>query len=215
MIKIKFKLVIFWCLVSVVAVIFFLVSQFNIFSLSPEQVKTFLPRDMDACHKLMECHLQPGDILIRRLSTSRTKLFQSLFKPYFTHTAFYYGDGLLIEAVGNEPNSANDIQIDNLSLSDWAGDLEGWVIIRPTISKQKINIIKNNLKAIADDAGYTFGVGDKKTSCAELIFAELNNSGVVFRDKSVPKVVTPDFLFQYTAKKSNQFVIIGYGFNEK
>lgn len=215
MIKIKFKLVIFLCLVFAVAVIFFLVSQFNIFSLSPEQVKALLLGDTAVCQKLIDCHLQPGDILIRRLSTSRTKLFQSLFKPYFTHAAFYYGDGLLIEAVGNEPNSANDIQVDNLSFSDWAGDLEGWVIVRPKISEQKINIIKNNLKAIADDAEYTFGVGDKKTSCAELIFTELNNSGVIFRDKSVPQVVTPDFLFQYMAKKSNQFVIIGYDFNEK
>ena len=67
------------------------------------------------CHELSKCQLIPGDILIRKHATERTRLFEVLFNPYFTHTAFYYGDGQIIEAVGNESNSVDDVRMDNFS----------------------------------------------------------------------------------------------------
>jgi hypothetical protein len=189
--------------------------EFHIFTLSIGQVKSLLPKEAVRYDKLGDCPLLPGDILIRRHITQRVRLYATMFNPYFTHTAFYYSDGRLIEAVGNEKNSVDDIQIDDFLKSDWATEpLEGWVVIRPKISENDIETIRTCLKAIAADPSYTFGIGKNKTSCAELIFDQFVKDGLIIRDKKIPRAITPDFLYQYALGHPVLFEVVGYNFNQ-
>jgi hypothetical protein len=210
----SFKWILYGSLFVLIVVVLYLLSQFRVFTLSQQQVARLWPQGAVSCRQLVNCQLRAGDILIRRHATQRTRLFQALFKPYFTHAAFYYGDGQLVEAVGTESNRANDIQVDNFFSSDWSTDsLEAWVVIRPEIEPKTIQLIRNNLKTIADDPSYTFGLGDKKTSCAEIIFDQFVINRIIIRDKYMPRVITPDFLFQYALQRPGLFTVIGYNFN--
>lgn len=104
----------------------------GIFRLSAEQVFQSLPDTAGKCKTIGDCELLPGDILVRRYITNRTRLFDTLAHPYFTHAAFYLGGGKIVEAVGTENSAEDDIQIAELSNSDWfdAGT-ENFAIIRP------------------------------------------------------------------------------------
>ncbi|MCK5027264.1 MAG: hypothetical protein KAS07_02500 [Candidatus Pacebacteria bacterium] len=149
--------------------------------------------------------------------TPRTELFDKLANPFFTHSAFYFGDSKIVEAIGTEKNPQDDIQITTLSKSDWLNsDIDNFIIIRPKNYSQKLAIIKNNLENIAEDPDYTFGLpkqGHKKTTCADIIFQQLLTEKVV-QISNPPKIITPDYLFWLTNDNPNKFKIIGYNFQE-
>lgn len=185
----------------------------GIFRMSPTQVLVSLSSSIPQCKKIADCKLLPGDILIRRYITSRTWLFDTFTHPYFTHSAFYLGNDNLIEAVGTEKNRENEIQIESLSKSDWLNsDINDFVVIRPKNYMGKLNVIENDLKNIAEDPNYRFGLpkqGYKQTTCADLIFKQLLDKKIV-RAFYVPKIITPDYLLWVTAKDAGNFEIVGY-----
>lgn len=182
----------------------------NIFRLSEKEVNSSLNNKRLECISIKKCTLLPGDILIRKYTTKRTWLIEKIANPYFTHSAMYLGNDQIIEAIGNEKNSKDDIQIDTLSKSDWMDtDIEKLIIIRPLNINTKFTIIKENLENIAKDPDYTFGLpkqGNKKTTCSELIFEQLKNEDLLPKEK-YPELITPDYLF-YIATNNNYFKII-------
>lgn len=185
----------------------------NIFRLSSDQISSFLIDAKPQCKKLGDCKLLSGDILIRRYITSRTWLFDKVTNPYFTHSAFYLGDDQLVEAVGFEKNPEDDIQIAELSKSDWLNfDVDNFIVIRPRNYSRKLDNIKNNLKNIAEDPDYIFGLpkeGRKKASCADFIFKQLSDENII-RVSNAPKIITPDYLFWLAKNNPDDFEIIGY-----
>lgn len=185
----------------------------SLYRLSPEQVSISLTKNPSQCKKIIDCKLLPGDILIRRYITKRIWLVDKLANPYFTHSAFYLGDNKLVEAIGKERKSENDIQIATLSLSDWVNsDIYNFVIIRPKKYSTKLESIKNNLLNIAEDRDYTFGLpkhGQKKTTCADLIFHQLFTHDII-QAPNTPNIITPDYLFWVTGYDQINFEIVGY-----
>ena len=202
-------------------ILFFLIFSFysghkfynNIFRLSLDQISTSLHKTVSRCKKIVDCKLLPGDILIRRYITQRTWLVDKLAHPFFTHSAFYLGSDQLVEAVGTEKNSRDDIQIDILSKSDWLNfDVDNFVIVRPKNYSSKLDAIKTDLKNIAEDANYIFGLpkqGYKRTTCADLIFKQLANKNII-TVSGEPQIITPDYLFWFAANNPADFEIIGY-----
>lgn len=185
----------------------------SIFRLSYSQINSSLVGIEAKCKKISDCELLPGDILIRRYITSRTWLFDKIAHPYFTHLAFYLGDDRLVEAVGKEKNPKDDIQIAILSKSDWLNsDINNFVIIRPKNYSNKLDTIKNNLKNIAEDPNYVFGLpegGRKKATCADLIFNQLRIENIIVTSDA-PRIITPDYFFWLTKESPKDFEIIGY-----
>jgi len=185
----------------------------SIFRLSLDQVSNSLVPIVPQCKKVIECKLLPGDILIRRYITSHTWSFDKFINPYFTHTAFYLGNGYLVEAIGTQKNSEDEIRIVTLEESDWLNtNMDNFVIIRPKNYSLKLDIIENNLKNIAEDADYIFGFpkqGHKRAMCADLIFGQLSDQNII-NDPNSPKIITPDYLFWATKNNPNDFEIIGY-----
>ena len=185
----------------------------SIFRLSSAQISNSLNNEVPQCKKIIDCKLLSGDILIRRYITKRTWLVDKLAHPYFTHSAFYLGNDQIVEAVGTEKNSKDDIQIGILSKSDWLNfDVDNFVIIRPKNYSLKLDVIKSNLKNIAEDSDYIFGLpkhGNKKATCADLIFQQLLDEKVI-RVTNVPKIITPDYLFSVAKNNPDDFEIIGF-----
>ncbi|MCX6717437.1 MAG: hypothetical protein NTU76_02060 [Candidatus Taylorbacteria bacterium] len=141
----------------------------NTFRLSQNQISTFLSGTISPCRKIADCTLLPGDILIRRYITERTWIFDKFIHPYFTHSAFYLGNDQIVEAVGTEKNPEDEIQIATLSKSDWLDiRVNNFVIIRPKYSTAQLDTINENLKKIAEDPDYKFGLpkmGYKRATC--------------------------------------------------
>lgn len=189
----------------------------NIFRLSSSQVSYSLSDIKSKCKEIVNCKLLPGDILIRRYITKRTWIIDKLANPYFTHSAFYLDGNQLVEAVGTEKNPRDDIQITTLSKSDWLNsDINNFVIIRPKNYSLKLEVIKSNLKNIAEDPDYTFGLpkqGHKNATCADLIFKQLFNEKII-NTSNVPEIITPDYLFGVIKNDPNNFEIIGYNIQE-
>lgn len=189
----------------------------SIFRLSYSQINSSLIGIEAKCKKISDCELLPGDILIRRYITSRTWLFDKIARPYFTHLAFYLGDGQLVEAVGKEKSPKDDIQIAILSKSDWLNsDVNNFVIIRPKNYSNKLDDIENNLRNIAEDPDYVFGLpkkGHKRATCADLIFNQLfiENVNVI---SNAPRIITPDYFFWLTRDNPKDFEIIGFNIEE-
>ncbi len=185
----------------------------DIFRLSSTQVLDFLSDTKSQCKKIVDCKLLHGDILIRRYITNRTWIVDKFAHPYFTHSAFYLGDDKIVEAVGTEKNPEDEIQIATLSKSDWMNsDVNNFVIIRPKNYYSKLDVIKSNLKNIAEDKDYGFGLpkqGYKRATCADLIFQELFEEKVI-NISNVSKIITPDYLFWVTKNDPINFEIIGY-----
>lgn len=216
--KLSYKLL---ALIILVGILCFLIFKFylnhkfytDIFRLSSAQISNSLITTKPQCIRLRDCKLLPGDILIRRYITSRTWLFDQVIHPYFTHSAFYLGDDQLVEAIGTEKNSKDDIQIDTFSKSDWLNlDMNDFVIIRPKNYSLKLNTIKNNLINIANDPDYIFGLpekGLKRTACADIIFEQLFNEKMVTVPQKL-KIITPDYLFWLFITNQNDFEIVGY-----
>jgi len=185
----------------------------SIFRLSSAQISNSLNNEVPQCKKIIDCKLLSGDILIRRYITKRTWLVDKLAHPYFTHSAFYLGNDQIVEAVGTEKNSKDDIQIGILSKSDWLNfDVDNFVIIRPKNYSLKLDVIKSNLKNIAEDSDYIFGLpkqGNKKATCADLIFQQLLDENIV-HVSNAPKIITPDYLFSVAKNNPDDFEIIGF-----
>jgi len=185
----------------------------DIFRLSYNQVQKSLSTKISPCKKIIDCKLVSGDILIRRYITERTWLVDKLAHPYFTHSAFYLGDDQIVEAIGTEKNPKDEIQIATLSKSDWLySDVKNFVIIRPKYTTEKLETIKRNLKNIAEDPDYKFGLPqqeNKRATCADLIFKQLYDANIV-NVSSVPRIITPDYLFWLSIQNQRDFEIIGY-----
>jgi hypothetical protein len=201
--------------------LFFLLSGVNlayrtyssIFRLSINQISNSLPVLASHCKIINDCKLLPGDILIRRYITQRTWLVDKLAHPYFTHSAFYLGDDQIVEAVGTEKNPEDEIQTAILSKSDWSDiDVKNFVVIRPQYTGTELKIIKDNLKKIAGDPDYKFGLpgsGYKRATCADLIFNQLLNERVISISNS-PEIITPDYLFSLATKNPDKLEIVGF-----
>lgn len=185
----------------------------NMFRLSSYQVSTSLHRVTTKCKKIRDCNLSPGDILIRRYVTERTRVFDKLAHPYFTHAAFYLGNDKIVEAVGTERKPENEIQIATLSKSDWFDtELTSFVIVRPKYSTGTLEDISKSLVNVANDSDYKFGlpeVGEKRTTCADLIFKQLVDKNIITISNS-PEVTTPDYLFSLAMNNPSTFHVEGY-----
>lgn len=190
----------------------------SIFKLNAEQVSGSLAGVNHQCSKITDCVLLPGDILIRRYLTKRTWLPDKIFNPYFTHSAFYVGNDQMVEAGGVENDPKDDIQISSFSRSDWLNNgIEDWVILRPNYhTVAKLDTIIRNLKYIAEDPSYEFGLqkfGYKRATCADLIFKQLVDESVL-EIPNAPKIITPDYLFWAGMNNPNNFKIVGYRVTE-
>lgn len=184
----------------------------NIFRLSKDTVTNSLNKQTSQCSNIIDCQLLPGDILIRRYITQKTRLVDKVLHPYFTHSAFYLGQGQIIEAIGQEKTHADEIRITNLTNTDWIDStMESWVIIRPKkITPSSLEIINNNFQIIANDPDYRFGIpknNNKKTTCADLIYQQLIKQNII-KDSVPPKYITPDYLYWLAINKPNDFEII-------
>lgn len=189
----------------------------SIFRLSSGKIFDSLTYIKPQCKKVDDCKLLPGDILIRRYITSRTWLVDKLAHPYFTHSAFYLGDDQLVEAVGTEKYPKDDIQIDIFSKSDWLNfDVNNFVIIRPKNYSSKLDAIKTDLKNIAEDQDYIFGLpkeGYKRATCANLLFKQLVDKKIITISNK-PQIITPDYLFWLAINNPVDFEIIGYSISK-
>lgn len=203
---VTFFVIIFFCI--------YLINQIysSIFRVTPIQVSSYLQETDYKCETISECELLPGDILIRRYITSRTQVMDRMIDPYFTHSSFYLGSDTIVEAVGEEKNSEDEIKIVKLSESDWFNsNIDSFVIIRPINYSSKIDKIIYDLKNIAEDPDYVFGLpktGQKRATCADLIFQQLLSNRLIENQK-IPRIITPDYLF-WALKNSTNFKIIGY-----
>lgn len=191
----------------------------SIFRLSPDQVASVLQNTTSECTTIGRCQLLPGDIFIRRYITKRTWIVDKVAHPYFTHSAFYLGNGELVEAVGQERNPSDEIRISQLAGSDWLDrGVESWVVIRPKKYFNQLEKIKATLIEIAADPVYQFGLpseGMKMASCADLIYHPLADAGVLpIADTALP-TITPDYLFWTTASHPGDFQIIGYAMGNR
>ncbi|TRZ51798.1 hypothetical protein D4R99_03850 [bacterium] len=189
----------------------------DIFRLSPNEITRSLSNVLSNvtfhCKKIQDCHLLPGDILVRRYITERTRLFDTMIHPYFTHSAFYLGDDKIAEAVGEEKNPINDIQVATFSKSDWFDEeIESFVVIRPKKYNGKFENVKEDLEKVAEDPDYRFGLpkqGEKITDCADFIVTPLIKEGVL-AFLNTPSYINPDYLFALAIKSRSDFEIIGF-----
>ena len=189
----------------------FLESRNNAFTLTYQEITTSLSTEVSQCSKFSACELFPGDVLIRRYVTSRTRIFDYWINPYFTHSAFYLGDDLIVEAVGREKNIEEEIKIAVLSASDWFDEeMINFVVIRPEYHGE-LPEIKTRLIQIANDPGYTFGLpgeNKKQVTCADLIFSQFLDMNMLEAPESA-LVITPDYLYS-EVKRSDTFNLRGF-----
>ncbi len=185
----------------------------SIYRLSRAEVSGYVSQEVIQCDSLEECILLPGDILIRRYVNSNTRTFDTWLNPYFTHVALYLGGGQIVEAVGKQKNRQDEIQIVDMAKSDWFDEgIESWVLVRPRDFNEQFDIILSNLKSIAENPEYGFGLGnstDTQYSCADLIFSQLVKYGIVVPVEE-GRIITPDYLFLTTVNQNEEFEVFGY-----
>ncbi len=191
----------------------------SVFRLSYEQIHSTLRETNPVCVKFSECKLEPGDILIRRYITHVSDLFSKTLNPYFTHSAVYLGNDELFEALGNYLPPKDQIQITKLSESDWLDEeMENFVVVRPKNYNNKLDTISSNLREIANNPDYVFGILDenKKTaSCSDVILKQLVSEGVMVESSAKPWVITPDYLFWKSQASKESFEVVGYSVSNK
>ena len=215
-------LVISSCLVLIIFLLFLFIFGFNfynkVFRLSAEQVSNSLITGNPQCNSINGCELLPGDILIRRYITKRTKFPEKFLNPYFTHSAFYLGDNYLVEAIGKEKDNLDEIRIISLTESDWLDpNIESLVVIRPKNYQNKLNILRDNFIDISEDPNYIFGLpkeGQKRATCADLIFNQLLENNIIDNFSNTTKIITPDYLFWIMTKNKDIFEIVGSDIGE-
>ena len=194
---------------SVSAVLFYN----SIFRMSKTDVIIILKDQGSKCDNIKFCKLLSGDILIRRHITPNTSLFNLTLRPYFTHTAFYEGNGRIIEAIGNQKKNENEIKIIELSKSDWTSEnIESFVVIRPNYPQGTLTTVTNNLEKIANDSEYRFGLpqlSNKQTNCSDMIFRQLEIIKLV-NSKGLSTFITPDYLFWNTSNNQNYKIVFKY-----
>ncbi len=188
------------------------INKIDPYSLSESEIQTTLAKNKFDCNNFEKCNLKPGDILIRRLKTSKTRLLTKFTNLYFTHSAMYIGKKLVVEATGNEKNDDDEIIIQDMKKDGWLNKNSEWVIFRPVLNDRKLQNMINNLKNIAEDQKQTFGLiynskPSTKHSCADLIFNELINESLLTK-QNTPAIITPDYLF-YLCTNSNSFKLVG------
>ncbi len=188
----------------------------TVFKISPEYVTSILQKKTSACKKIIDCSFVEGDILVRRYITKRTWLIDKFTKPFFTHSAMYLGSNKIVEAVGNEKITQDEIVISDLTTTDWydAG-VESWVIIRPKNISNKMAKIKGELENIASDPEYSFGIpikNRKQLSCSDLVLNPLISNNVI-KITSTPELITPDYIFWLGVNDTEDFEVFGYYIN--
>ncbi|MDD4409225.1 MAG: hypothetical protein PHW52_01055 [Candidatus Pacebacteria bacterium] len=180
----------------------------KIYVISDEEVRSSLSGRSSSCLKIIDCPLLPGDILLRNYPTNRTRLYEAIFNPYFTHSAIYYGDGLVIEALGDDPDDSREIQIRGINETDWLNeDMVEWVVIRIKSDKEVIDRMREKAKEIAEDDTQIFGLGKNKHTCSGLIAERLIEEGLVVSEKDE---ISPDRLFRYAIDHGNAFEIVAF-----
>lgn len=193
---------------------FVIVNFYNsIFRMSREQVSESFSNKVSQCKTISGCTLIPGDILIRKYMTQRIQYIDKPLHIFFTHVAFYLGDGKLFEVFGPEKRAEDDVQVLEFSDTDWVNnDIENFVIIRPKNYSWKLDSIKKNLEFIAQGSNYRFGLpswGPQRVTCADVIFEQLYNKKVI-EPKNIPEIVTPDYLFWLAVNDPGDFEIVGF-----
>lgn len=220
---------------SVFFCIWIIILYISVFRLSKETALSMIRgSERVQCHNTLNC-IQPGDILIRRKITEQTEFFNAIANPYFTHTALYLGDGLIVEAVGSQPNPEDDVVVYPLLQSDWLQSESGedmlknndkneyiplseaymlpedTYVLRVHMNTDTILKIRESVSKIAEDPKIIFGFytqGEYKTQCSKLIFDQLVSHKVVVDVGGHPKHITPDYVFWYLVKKNDSQLIV-------
>lgn len=191
----------------------------SIFRLSYEQISSFLIEKQSQCQKFKDCVLMPGDIIIRRYKTSVTNQVDSLFNPYFLHSAMYIGNDEMFEVLGSNESPENQIVINKLSRSDWMNeDMVNFVIFRPKNYNGKLGEITSYLKNVAYDPDFLYGILDekrKRASCADIILKQLEKNGLIYKNKNEPQIITPDYLFWIIGTNDKNIDVVGYNINPR
>lgn len=189
----------------------------------------------ELCKDIKTCDLRDGDILIRRYVTDKTRLLDKTLHPYYTHMAFYIGDGYIVEANGTEENKEDDIIKEKINTSDWYdSEIPSFIILRPTYSKDTLAKIDAELTVIANDSQYIFGIPDtndsrnaninnvintnsnknkKQTYCSYIIYDELITHRIIIDrgTKTNKRFISPDYLFSILMS-STSTEMTGYRF---
>ena len=189
----------------------------------------------ELCKNIKTCDLHDGDILIRRYVTDKTRLLDRTLHPYYTHMAFYIGDGYIVEANGTEQNKEDDIIKEKINTSDWYdSEIPSFIILRPTYSKDALVKIDTELAAIANDSQYIFGIPNtndsrdaninnviktnsnknkKQTYCSYIIYDELIKYKIIIDSgtKTNNRFISPDYLFSILIS-STSTEVVGYRF---
>jgi hypothetical protein len=186
----------------------------SVFRLTKEELVGYTKDVPVQCRKFSNCKLMPGDILIRRYVTQKTQLLDQFFHLYFTHAAVYLGNDELFEVIGGDETPQDQIIVMPLNKSRWINeDMSNFVIIRPKNDAAHIDSVITNLRKIAADPDYVFGLaenGNKKTSCGDIIVKVFSSEGMIKDMHDEPKIITPDYLFLVTQRDKTNFEIIGY-----
>ncbi len=194
---------------SINDIIYIFRNRNNFYSLQKEDVP--VSKILQKCNELNKCRLEKGDILIRRYMTKNVWLLTKFTHPHFTHSAIYIGNNEIIEASGKEKDRSLDIRIINIDKSDWLqNDIEEIAIFRPILSEQSTVRIIDPLTTIANDPDYYFGLHKfdaKRSTCAELIYDQLQSQGLV-HDADYNDKVTPDFLFHNLINQKDKFELV-------
>ncbi len=201
------------CLFLIFAAMWFYHNHMGIIFNSPgyvelraDEVSRILSGKNPACDSADTCaidraNLKKGDILMRRYVNDSTRLPLMVFKNYFSHVAAYVGDGMIVEAVGNMPDNADEVTLVELEKSDWILDkdkAEAAVIFRPRFDQGAIDGFSESLKLAASNSQFHFGIrkpdGMDRTTvmCTTIVTDALEEQGMIER---MPYVIAPDYLF--------------------
>lgn len=212
------RLVLFLCCFTSVSAFFAyqkisIYKDVNIYTTDISEVAHTLNNRTRTCTVFRKCDLLEGDILIRRLKTERTHFITTFSDAYFTHVATYIGENSIVEAVGNEKDNDDEILVSSLNILEWGNKEAQWVIIRPSITPEAVNVLTHNLKQIANDNSYTFGLTrnqsrSKKRTCADLVFYNLLNEGLI-DIQDTPTIIPPDYLFSVLIQNKDTFELVG------
>lgn len=161
--------------------------------------------------RISSCPLQTGDILLKRELTKNTFFVASFYNLYFTHSAIYLGDGLIIEAKGYDPDDSREIAIEPLLETDWtSSNMERWSVLRADTSHSILSDIKQVSYLYANSPTLRFGFGGKmrqQTSCAELVWSIYSDSGYSL-GPSYSGMITPDYIYSMAVSDNKKLSVV-------